>query len=190
MSKSTKFFMSIFILAAFLFASAGPAFAAGERSISLLSAGVVPGKGVVFNFKIKGDFDSFGGFVTIAGQEFRLNCNIKDDGNVSCTMDQGGSQYAGQTAQISLNGYAFTAVIKPGTYCYPVYDYNFYDESIWELIGTHCQDSSAENGDVIEFYNDFEWDELYDYMYMDPSELPCVDFGAGFYYPSCPSTPT
>jgi len=190
MSKSARFFMSVFILAVFLFASAGPAFAAGERSISLLSAGVVFGKGVVFNFKIKGDFDSFGGFATIAGQEFRLSCNIKDDGDLSCTMDQGGSQFVGQTAQISLNGYAFSAVIRPGTYCYPVYDYVLGNESVWQLIGTHCQNNSAQNGDIIEFYNDYGWDDFFDYMYMDPSQLQCVDFGAGFYYPNCPSNPT
>lgn len=192
MSKPAKFFTSVFILAAFLFASVSPAFAAGERSISLLSAGVVPGKGVVFNFKIKGDFDSFGGLATIAGQKFRLSCNIKDNGDLSCTMDQGGSRYAGQIAQINLNGYAFSAVIRPAStmYCYPVYDYEFGDPSMWQLIGTHCQDTSAQNGDIIEFYNDYGYDDWYDYMYMDPSQLPCVDYGAGYYYPVCPNTPT
>lgn len=190
MSKFLKFFISIFILAAFLFASAGPAFAAGERSISLISAGVVPGKGVVFNFKIKGDFDSFGGFATIAGQEFRLICKVKDDGDLSCTMNQGGGQYVGQIAQISLNGYAFSAVIRPGTYCYSVYDYELGNPSVWEFIGTHCQDYSAENGDIIEFYNDYGYDDWFEYKYMDPSILPCVDYGPGYYYPFCPNIST
>lgn len=182
MSKSVKFLTSVFILAAFLFASAGPAFAAGERSISLLSAGVVPSKGVVFNFKVNGDFDSFNGFATIAGQKFRLICNVKDNGDLSCTMNQGGSRYAGQTAQISLNGYAFTAVIS-GTYCYPVYDYD--TSAVWGQLGTHCQDSSAETGDMMVFYN-YQYNTWFPYMYMDPSQLLCVDFGAGFYYPWCP----
>ncbi|MBS4062102.1 MAG: hypothetical protein KG029_17025 [Bacteroidetes bacterium] len=190
MSKFAKFFISVFILAAFLFASAGPAFAAGERSITLISAGVVPGKGVVFTFQVKGDFDSFGGTVRVGGQDFYLACNFRDDGVLSCTMNQGGGKYAGQMAQVSLNGYAFSAVIRPGTYCYSVYDYEFGNPSVWEFIGTHCQDNSAENGGIIEFYNDYGYDDWYDYMYMDPSILPCVDFGAGFYYPSCPSNPT
>lgn len=190
MSKSAKLFLSVFILAAFLFASVSPALAAGERSITFLGAGFVYGKGVVFTFEVKGDFDSFGGTARIGGQDFRLICVFRDDGVLSCTMSQGGYKFIGQTAQINLNGYAFSGVIRPGNFCYNVFDWNKPEysgdeESYWMWLGIHCQSTPAEYGDMIEYTSE-AWGTDWPYTYV-PGDL-VFDFtgetwGDGYYYP-------
>ncbi|MBS4061522.1 MAG: hypothetical protein KG029_14075 [Bacteroidetes bacterium] len=194
MSNFTKVFISIFVLATLLVASAGPAFAAGEKSITLLSAHFVYGKGVVFTFKVKGDFDSFNGFAKVGGRELRLVCKFRDDGVLSCTMENGGKKYMGELAQGSLNGYPFSGVIKPSPeYCAMIFDWNpnwygweegnggeiealaiengngVYDEDFWIYIGQFCQGTPFEYGQEIFEYSP-PWENYYYFYYISDED--------------------
>jgi hypothetical protein len=141
MSKSFKVILSIVMLAVLLLSSASSAFAARERSITLIGAEFEQGKGVVFTFKVNGEFDSYGGTAIIAGQEFTLSCNFKDNGDLGCTMNKGGGKYAGLPALITLNGYSFSVTIRNPNYCYNVYDIVYdeeYEGYFFMEDGSHC----------------------------------------------------
>ncbi len=161
----------------------GAAFAAAPASGSAISVIEVRRDAIIFS--VSGDFSQselHSGSIQIqGGDQFTLHCGQPSDGIVNCSIPL---QALGKNVVINFGGSTFFELV-PAALCYNVYDYTYGNTSVWQTIGENCQNSPAQVGDTIEFYNGFGWNEYYDYDFMDPSTLPCVDFGAGYYYNSC-----
>ncbi len=189
--KKLRFVWVLFSLLVFLTSLAAAPLAGS--AISLVEVRTDPAGGVIFIFNVSGEFSNseLKGFVEVQSEDanYDLHCTQKDDTTVHCTTSR---KTAGKNVVVTFGGTTFfTFVPETRPICYPVYDYGFDNPSVWQLIGHNCQSESAQNGDMINFYNDYGWDQWYDYEYMDPSTLECVNFGAGYYYPFCPfSIPT
>ncbi|MCS6995232.1 MAG: hypothetical protein NZP74_15555 [Anaerolineales bacterium] len=180
MKKSILFLASVLTTIAMLFAlPAIPAAAAGEKSIKIFSAHFIPGKGTVFVFDVKGNFDSFGGSVTVAGKTYPLHCNFRDDGKLSCVASDGGKSI-GKTVFGSVNGFSFTTKVAP--VCYSIFDFD--TSLVWVEAGVICQETATQEGDIIEWYNPL-WGDTYLYIYsLDGSDSPWLppNFGRGYYW--------
>ncbi len=192
MKKGRFYLLGVFfsLLATFAFALTPAAAAAGQKSISLISAQYDPGKGVVFKFNVQGNFSKLNGSVTVGGKTLPLSCNYNDFGELACTASQGLSSYVGATANITIDGYQFTTIIKGGKWCYGVYDY-YPDNggpppsSAWGSIGQTCQFHPAHPEDWIIYYNpDYSNSFIYEFSYdgSDSCWDSAPNFGAGFYF--------
>jgi len=189
MKKGLLIIVACLTVLSMLFAlPASPVAAQGnEQGLTLIFIQYIPGKGVTFKFEVKGDFNNFTGFVTINGHEYALTCNINDDGDLSCTAEQGLQQYIGEIATVTINGYTFSAPIRGSAsvvvYCYPIFDLAS-DEESWEQPGVYCQNAPANVGDQIYWYNP-AWSDWYNYFYslngQDISTNP-PNLGPGYYY--------
>ena len=184
-------FISLFASFAMLVTPA----AAAEKSIVLLGAYYVPGKGVVFEFNVNGDFKDFPGTVMVGGQQFSLSCNFNDKGKLACTANHGLSQFVGQIAQGSIAGYPFSGLIRGSSICNEVFDYYpdlglgyIPPQGDWGSIGEYCGNSSPQFGDAINFYNP-NYSHSYTYYYSNDgsSGFTCnaPDLGSGYYYNDC-----
>jgi len=180
-------FISLFASFAMLVTPA----AAAEKSITFLGAYLVEGKGVVFEFAVKGDFKDFPGTVMVGGQQFSLNCNFNDKGKLACTANHGLSRYIWQVAQGSVAGFPFSGLIR-GT-CHDVFDFypdngGIPPQNSWGSIGEYCGNSSPQFGDAINFYNP-NYSDSYTYYYSNDgsSSFTCnaPDLGSGYYYNDC-----
>ncbi len=176
---------SIVTILAMAFMAVTPAAAAGEKSITFLGAYLVDGKGVVFEFKVIGEFSDLSGFVKVGGQQFSLSCHFNSKGNLACTANHGLSQFVGQIAQGSIAGHDFSGLIRGvTTNCYSVFDIKFGDPG-WENIGSYCQNSPAQPGDQIYYYNPNRlFETLYQYSNTDGSDvcLGAQNLGNGYYH--------
>jgi hypothetical protein len=165
MKKKVLIITGIISILAMLALAVTPVAAAGEKSITFLGAQLIPGKGVVFEFNVVGEFSDLSGFVKVGGQQFGLSCHFNGKGNLACMASQGLSRYLGQVATGSINGYNFSGLIRG--FCYSVYDYypNPLPEN-WGEIGKHCQKSPASPGDIIQFHNpDYPSTPFWNYGY-------------------------
>jgi hypothetical protein len=178
---------SILSTLAMLAVAVTPAAAAGDKSITFLGAQWIPGKGVVFEFKVVGDFSDLSGFVNVGGQQFNLNCHFNGKENLACMANRGLSHFVGQIVQGSIAGYNFSGLIRGRTFCYSVFDY--YPTSgppeNWHEIGQQCQDSPASPGDTIQFFNpDYNYDYNYRFSIIGGLDacLAAPDLGDGYYY--------
>ena len=185
--KKMRFVWILFSLVIFLTSLAAAPLAGS--AISLVDVRNDVGGGVIFIFSVNGEFSKseLKGFVEVQGADanYDLHCTQKDATTVHCTTSR---KTGGHNVVVTFGGATFWAYVPEAAtlYCYPVYDYVYSNFLEWQLIGNNCQSSPAQNGDIINFYNDYGWDQWYDYEYMDPSTLECVNFGAGYYYPFCP----
>jgi len=190
------------VLSMFFALPASPAAAQGnEQGLTLIFIQYIPGKGVTFKFEVKGDFDNFTGFATINGHEYALTCNINDDGDLSCTAEQGLQQYVGEIASVTINGYTFSAPIRGSApvvaYCYPVFDQvntenggeeppvpTVSESTPWEQAGTYCQAAPANVGDEIYWYNPAYSSSWYYYYSLDGQDIWTnpPDMGPGYYW--------
>jgi hypothetical protein len=167
--------------------------AGGGKSITLVGAQYVPGKGVVFSFDVKGDFkQGFGGIAKIGGVTFHLtDCKLKDNGMLACVGEQGLSQYVGKIANVTVNGFSGSGMIRHSTqyFCYSVYDWggNNSTPGEWYDIGPYCQPSGANVGDWINYYNPHYHTDFHYYFHDDG--IPCFHAGKAYYFPGCPSNP-
>lgn len=158
-----------------------------------------PGGGVIFVFTYTGEFPSsyFKGFVTAGDKTYPIDCNVAGDGVVNCTTTRA---VAGQNVVLFLGEFVFWTFVPEGgflratnqpTYCYNVYDY-FFDESQetteWYSFDVHCQNEPAQGGDLLENFYNPDYNDYFDYEFMDqsPSCFNTVN-EAAYYYPSCPS---
>ena len=187
MKRSLLFFAMTLSLMISLFGavfSPVAAAAGGGKSISLVDAQYITGKGVVFTFNVTGDFkQGFGGSVKIGGVSFNLtDCKMKDDGTLACVGAQGLAQFVGQVANVTINGFSSSGFIRTAKNCYFVYDYD--KNFIWGALGKHCQDKNPSIGDWILFPNPAFGDNLPHY-YL-PDGVTCYHNGKGYYYPACP----
>lgn len=165
----------------------GAALAAPEAEGTAISVLEVRQDAILFS--VSGHFtqeELNGGSLQFGGEIYELHCAQVDDVTVHCTMPL---KALGENLIINFGGSNFWVKAPQANFCSPVYDYELGNETSWINIGQHCDDHPAQVGDTIEFYNSFGWNEWYDYDFMDPSTLPCVDFGAGYYYNFCFSFP-
>lgn len=155
-------------------------------AVTLIGAGYVEGKGVVFTFHITGKVsksDMKGGVTVDGGGNYGLDCVKVDSETVKCTAPKG---VAGHDVTVTWGGSTFwthVAGIPDPKFCYSVYDYDRYD--VWQDYGPHCQDEPAQYVDMITYYNP-DWDDEYNYWFL-PEGPECSGIsGDAFYYWGCP----
>lgn len=86
--------------------------AAAKKSVSLVSVGYYHEKGVVFNFKLTGDFkdSELKGSLQVAKKAIKVYCKRKDDNpaiNALCVAPSDTAKYAGRTGIITFAGASF-----------------------------------------------------------------------------------
>jgi len=180
-----KNLLVVFVVLSMLMAFAGTAAAApaSAGTATLVSVVYVPGKGPVFTFEVSGEFskaDLKGSVHVEGGEDFDLHCSQVDATTVVCTTSK---KAAGGNVAVTFGGSTFWTSVPeaPSQYCYNVYDYDLDD--VWQSYGTHCQDTPAQYGDEIPWYNP-DWDDYYDAVFM--SEHVCAGIVEdAYYYPFC-----
>jgi hypothetical protein len=158
----------LLFVTAMLISLVGTASAAPMKSGTVTLAGVdyVPGKGPVFTFNVSGHFSKSelkGSLQVSGGADFDLHCTQVDDTTVKCTTSK---KVAGANVMVTWGGSTFWTSV-PGApdateYCYNIYDYDFND--VWQSFGTYCQESEAEYGDMITWFNPY-YNHSYDYEF-------------------------
>jgi hypothetical protein len=166
--------------------------AAASASITLIS--VENGyQGPVFTFRVSGEFSKaeLKGFLHVEnGVDYNLYCKQIDDITVKCTTSD---KVSGVNVVVTWGGSTFwTSVPKaPPVYCYEVYDWNLTEPFVqWVNYGTYCQNSPANYGDMIIWYNP-GWEDTFPYLFL--SESPAAEWcsfsphpGDAYYFPLCP----
>lgn len=145
--------ISLSMLLALVSVAAAP-MASGNAT--LIGAGYVEGKGVVFTFHIDGKFSNsdLKGSVTFeGGRNFGLDCVKVDSETVKCTAPKA---VAGHDVVVTWGGSTFWAHVAgipdpelSSQYCYGVWDYWTTEQRTtgWVNFGPHCQDAPAGEGD-------------------------------------------
>lgn len=191
-----KFIVTVFMMLGLLVGSVKTVYAL-DGLLTLEETRNDPGGGVIFVLTYTGEFPSsyFTGFVTEGGNKYPIDCHV--EGNVvTCTTSRA---VAGKDVVLYIGDFIFWTFVPEGgfrpsgstTYCYNVYDY-YSDESEestqWLPFDTHCQDIPAENGDILENFYNPDYNDYYDYEFMEQSPS-CFDpvYEDAYYYPSCPS---
>jgi len=192
-----KNLLVVFVVLSMLMMFAGTAAAApsSDGTATLVSAENGP-SGAVFIFSVTGEFSKsqLNGTAQVEGGDgYGLHCSQVDDSTVRCLTSE---KVGGKNVKLSWGGLVFwtdvpEAPSAPTQYCYDVYDWNAdgppYVE--WVNFGTYCQDSPANYGDFITWYNP-GWDDTYDYEFLpeSPDAEWCSFYqpGDAYYYPSCP----
>jgi hypothetical protein len=183
MKRNKRFALaSVFVLISLLAVVVIPVAAAGENSISLIRIFLVNGKGVVFKFRVEGEFKEYTGFARVGGNEYQLSCHLNEDGDLVCMADHGLGQYVGEFASGELNGFSFGTTIVDPYFCYDVWDYD--NSYVWHVYDRVCGDSAASSGDYVHYYNP-DWGGTYTAMYLEEG-LTCFNRGRAFYFLSCP----
>jgi len=108
--------VAISILATLVGVAATPAAKKKERSITLVSVGYYREKGVVFNFKLTGEFKDkeLKGTLFVDNKYIRIYCKRKDnDGQINalCVAASITNRLAGKQGLITFAGSTFTAII-------------------------------------------------------------------------------
>ena len=166
-----------------------------SKTAVLVSVEYIPDKGPVFTFRVSGKFSRAelrGSLHVQGGRNYGLHCTQVDEDTVTCNTSK---KVEGVNVSLNWGGFAFWSYV-PGApnateYCYSVYDWNAdgppYVE--WVNFGTYCQDSPADYGDVISWYNP-GWEETYDYEFMpeSPNRDWCSFYhpGDAYYFQECP----
>ncbi len=189
--KKMRFVWILFSLVIFLTSLAAAPLAGS--AISLVDVRNDAGGGVIFIFNVSGEFSKseLKGFVEVQGADanYDLHCTQKDATTVHCTTSR---KTGGQNVVVTFGGATFWAYVPEAgpQYCYNVWDwplFAFGNEgevlgagSSYEIQTTHCQNSPAHYGDVVNIYN-----PVYDYYY-DYEFLPgCVGIIDSAYWYSC-----
>ncbi len=163
-----KGLQQILLTIAIILATVSPAYAAGERSLSLLSIYFIQGKGVVFTFTEQGRFKAseLSGYTWIDGQKFLLSCRYNAHGDVKCTAQplscndnnpgdekcttpQSLFRYVGQLATGSVAGFPFSGIIRDlpnPRYCPKVWEKS---GNGWVATTGLCNTRQPVNGDWI-----------------------------------------
>jgi len=179
-----KCLVTILVLLSMLLVQVGLVAAAPstDGTAILVSAEYGP-SGAVFIFSVTGEFSKsqLNGTAQVeGGDDYGLHCSQVDDSTVRCLTSE---KVAGKNVVLSWGGFVFWAYVPeaPSLYCYNVYDYDL--ASVWQSYGTYCQDTPAQYGDEIPWYNP-DWDDYYDAVFM--SEHVCAGIVEdAYYYPFC-----
>ena len=190
-------FMAMILLISMSGMQVSSARADSGDNISLLGIQAVSHKGVVFIFKVVGDFNSYAGTVRIGANSYKLTgCHMTEALTrqvLKCTAEKGLMPYVGQWATVTINGFSSSALIRPvGEYCYPVYTSNFKGPqplfpSSYYSWGTHCQSDKPVTGDMIKLVD--PGGHISDYRLILPGDphIPPSFFlhwkGPGYYGP-------
>ena len=190
MSKKARFGLTLMLILAFLLATgATTAKAAGD--VTFLGARFVPGKGLMVTLKLSEDADKDqAASAVVNGVTYTMDCRTietigkstilrcsadlaRPSGDVPITIWFGSASFA-------------TTLSEPRPWCYNVYDFPpSFDP--WHFVGTTCQETTAQSGNIIEFAN-YEWWAVFDYQYWETGDQAenCgpaqPEFGSGFYY--------
>ena len=190
-------FMAMILLISMSGMQVSSARADSGDNISLLGIQAVSHKGVVFIFKVVGDFNSYAGTVRIGANSYKLTgCHMTEALTrqvLKCTAEKGLMPYVGQWATVTINGFSSSALSRPvGEYCYPVYTSNFKGPqplfpSSYYSWGTHCQSDKPVTGDMIKLVD--PGGHISDYRLILPGDphIPPSFFlhwkGPGYYGP-------
>lgn len=169
-------------------------------SATLIGAGYVAGKGVVFTFHIDGKFsnsDLKGSVFVDGGGKYGLDCVKVDSETVKCTAPKA---VAGHDVTVMWGGSTFwthvAGIPDPSTgYCYGVWSYWTPEEfeNGWRDFGPHCQDAPAQDGDPFTYTvpdGTYPWQEgsieEEVIFFEDPSACEYMpNHGAAYYYDYC-----
>jgi hypothetical protein len=186
-----KYLFTILVLLTMLFTSVGVAFAApvGSGYPALLGVEYVPRSGPVFTFGVNGKLSkaNLKGYVHVDGSaDFGLHCTQVDEATVRCTTSK---KVQDVNVVVHLGEFVFWAYVPPAyvvQYCYNIYDWTLDESNDWMSFGTHCQNTPAEYGDNINWYNP-GWEGYYDYEFL-PGTPECIYTinEDAYYYPYCP----
>lgn len=182
-----KVLYTTLVLLAMLFSAVGTAAAApmAAGTVTLIGAGYVEGKGVVFTFHVDGKVSrsAMKGSVHVdGGGNYGLDCVQQDSDTIKCTAPKA---VAGNNVSVTWGGSTFwthVAGIPDPQYCYSVYDYDM--EGVWQDYGPYCQDTPAEYADWIEFYNE-DWEDSYDYWFLPEGPECSGKSGDAYYFLGC-----
>lgn len=164
-------------------------------AVTLIGAGYVEGKGVVFTFHITGNVsksDLKGSVHVDGGGNYGLDCVKVDSETVKCTAPKA---VAGHNVSVTWGGSTFWTYvhgIPDPKHCYSVWDWWEFTGNEWTDFGPYCLDEAANPGDIIIYEvpdpaGSFEsWAEFYNVDVTDFCPSPVPYNGPAFYYPSCP----
>lgn len=195
--KKFQFRLMVFLSLLAMLASVAAAPMAGT-ALSLIEVRNDGGGGVIFVFRVTGDFSKseLKGWVQVQGGDgYGLHCNQVDDTTVQCTTTK---KAGGYNVVVTFGGSTFWTFVPaarggsgPTQYCYGVYDLYSDPETesaYWGQFDTYCQDAPANFGDTLPSYYNPDYDDYYDYDFM-PGSPSCFDpvNEDAYYYPYCPS---
>lgn len=180
------------VLLSLLAMSTGAALAAGA-SVSLVEVRNDSGGGVIFVFKVSGEFSKSelnNGYVQVqGGDNYGLYCNQVDESTVQCSTSK---KTGDQNVAVNFGGSTFWIFVPPARssgvqsqYCYGVYDVYYYSDEepglYWKMFDTYCQNEPASYGDSLENYYNPDFDEYYSYVFL-PESPSCADKVEDAYY--------
>lgn len=180
-----KYLITILVLLSMLVIQVGTVAAAPQAAgtATLVSVQYVPGKGPVFTFSVNGKFskaDLKGSLHVEGGADYDLHCTQVDESTVKCSAS---AKVSGVNVSFSWGGSTFWAFVPEApTFCYTVYDYDL--SLVWQSYGTHCQETPAEYGDEIPWYNP-DYDDYYDAIFLPEGPVCSGIFEDAYYYPFC-----
>ncbi|PWH12371.1 MAG: hypothetical protein DDG60_13525 [Anaerolineae bacterium] len=116
MYKRLLILLAVISILVSLFGVAAMPFQGGQRSVKLVSVGYYHEKGVVFNFKLTGDFkdSELKASLKVGKNVIKVYCNRKDDDeliNALCVAPSTTTQYAGRKGVITFAGASFIVTI-------------------------------------------------------------------------------
>lgn len=189
--KRISIFLTVFSLVVALVSIAAAPMAAGTAT--LIGAGYVEGKGVVFTFHIDGKVsksDLKGSVRVDGGGNYGLDCVQQDAETVKCTAPKA---VAGNDVSVTWGGSTFWTYVaeipRPKSeYCYAIYDWDAEPATEWVNYGTYCQDAPAAYGDLI-IWDNPAWfgEETYEFLPESPNQDVCLAQrqGDAYYFPVC-----
>ena len=152
--------------------------------IQLVDVQYVRNKGPVFTFEVNGNFSrsALKGIVNVeGGGSYPLYCTQVDDTTVKCNTSQ---KVGAVDVSVTFGGATFWTYVPgaPGPqYCYNIYDWDIdLIFSDWKSYGMYCQNSPAEYGDLINWYNP-SYEMNFDYEFM-PQGPACSGIIENAYY--------
>jgi hypothetical protein len=152
---------------------------------TLLGVDFVKGK-VVFTFKVTGDYtaEDLEGTMVVDGKSYNLSCRKVSHDIVKCKSTK---KAANNEVALYWGGAAYTAEVHDfsgPSYCYGVWDWD--GDDVWQNYGPHCQDTPAQYGDWITYYNP-DWDQNWPVRFEQEGRECAPKAGDAYYYDGCPS---
>ena len=199
-----KYLVTILVLLSMLIIQVSTVAAAPMASGTVSLVSVSHGfKGPIFTFTVSGDFSKkeLKGTVHVqGGADYGLHCAQKDDTTVTCTTSD---KVSGVNVSVTFGGSTFwtyvpeaptlTPDLAPTEYCYSIWDWWDFTDNEWTDFGPYCQDTPAEEGDII-FYTVPDPNGSFEFpsMFLEENifEGYCDAWaGSAYYYPGCPDEP-
>jgi hypothetical protein len=188
--KRVSAILTLFSLLAALVSIAAAPSAAGTAT--LIGAGYVEGKGVVFTFHITGNVSrsDLRGSVSVDGAgNYGLDCVRVDSETVKCTAPKA---VAGHNVVVTWGGSTFWTYVppipEPKSYCYSIYDWDAEPTTEWVHYGTYCQDVPAAYDTDIIIWENPDWGlSIYQFLPESPDQEDCLGkrHGDAYYFPWC-----